>query len=200
MKKLNMLLLQNKAWAKGRSEIDEGYFGAMSESQSPDILWIGCSDSRVPPDEVINTRPGSLFVHRNIANLVYEDDENLMSVIEYAVKYLKVKYIILCGHYGCGGVKAAMDGIDNPRLSKWTRMVAEVKTELKSNPSSLDKDKQELDLLVEKSVLRQVENLKKLDVVKDSWASTGYPKIAGWVYDLKTGLINHLSLYEHHPE
>ncbi len=188
MKKLSMLLLQNRAWAKGRSEIDEGYFGAMSEVQTPEILWIGCSDSRVPPDEVINTRPGSLFVHRNIANLVYEDDNNLMSVIEYAVKFLKVKYIILCGHYGCGGVRAAMEGIDNPKLTHWTRMVAEVKNEFKEKP--------DLDQLVEKSVLRQVDNLKKLDVVKMSLVETGYPKIAGWVYDLKTGLIKHLSLHE----
>lgn len=184
MKRLKRLLLQNKAWAQGQSEVDPGYFDSMAQLQTPEILWIGCSDSRVPPDEVINTRPGSLFVHRNIANLVYSDDANLMSVIEYAVKYLKVQFIILCGHYNCGGVKAALDGIDNPILNKWIGMVTDLKSSLPTKP--------ELNELVEKSVICQVENLAKLTVIQEAWKQSHYPKIVGWVYDLNTGLIKEL--------
>jgi len=184
MKTLKRFLLQNKAWASGKSEIDPSYFSTMALDQSPEILWIGCSDSRVPPDEIINTAPGSLFVHRNIANLVYHDDQNLMSVMEYAVKYLKVKYVIVCGHYNCGGVKAAMTGIDNAKLTSWTRMVAETKSSLKGEV--------DLNTLVEQNVLKQVENLAKTEVIQSAWKEATYPKVVGWVYDLKTGLLKEL--------
>lgn len=184
MKTLKRFLLQNKAWAQGQTEIDPEYFSNMSIDQNPEILWIGCSDSRVPPDEIINSKPGSLFVHRNIANLVYHEDQNLMSVMEYAIKYLKVKYVIVCGHYNCGGVKAAMDGIDNDKLSNWTRMVAETRSKASHDVN--------LKSLVELNVLKQVENLVKTEVIQSAWKESYYPKVVGWVYDLKTGLIKEL--------
>lgn len=185
MKLIYRLLLQNKAWAKGKTEIDPEYFESMSKTQNPEILWIGCSDSRVPPDEVINSSPGTLFVHRNIANLVYENDENLMSVIEYAVKYLKVNYVIVCGHYNCGGVRAAMEGIDNERLSQWTRMISEIK---KNSPEI-----GEVNQMVEASVQMQVKKLKALPIIQESWAQRSGPIICGWVYDLQSGRIKVVS-------
>lgn len=184
MKVLERLLLENKAWAQGHSQMDPEYFDNMAKGQNPDILWIGCSDSRVPPDEVINTKPGTLFVHRNIANLVYQEDKNVLSVIEYAVKYLKVKYIIVCGHYGCGGVLAAINGIDNPVLQDWTKMIGAVNQE---TPSAKTADE-----VVEANVLQQIENLSKLEAVTGAWAEGADLKLVGWVYDLKNGLIKEL--------
>lgn len=188
MRTLKRLLLQNKAWALGQAGMDPEYFHNMALSQAPEILWIGCSDSRVPPDQVINTHPGNLFVHRNIANIVYAEDKNLLSVIEYAVRYLKVKYVVVCGHYGCGGVKAAMDGIDNPLLAEWTKKVAA----LYANASN----KLDFDELVEMSVKAQVETLKSLPVITDTWKNSEYPKIVGWVYDLKCGLIKEITEFD----
>lgn len=187
MEKIKRLLLENKAWAQGQIESDPDYFKNMAKEQNPEILWIGCADSRVPPNVVVNTRPGTVFVHRNIANLVYEDDENLMSVIEYAVLYLKVKYIILCGHYNCGGVKAAFDGIDNKRLARWTKSLAELK--LKNKPSDFNK-------LVEISVCEQIEKLKNLPVLKKAWENSNYPKLLGWVYDLNNGLLKEMTEFD----
>lgn len=183
MEKIKRLLLENKAWAEGQIQNDPDYFKNMAKDQSPEILWIGCADSRVPPNVVVNTKPGTVFVHRNIANLVYKEDENLMSVIEYAVLYLKVKYIIVCGHYNCGGVKAAFDGIENKRLSKWTKSLADLKAINK--PSDFNK-------LVELSVCDQVEKLKSLPAIKQAWENSDYPKLLGWVYDLNTGLLKEM--------
>jgi carbonic anhydrase len=188
MEILKKLLLQNKAWAKWNTEVDSEYFESMSKDQKPEILWIGCSDSRVPPDEVINTKPGTLFVHRNIANLVYESDQNLMSVMEYAVKYLKVNYVIVCGHYNCGGVRAALEGIDNERLKNWTRSISE-----NISKSSGAKD---LNSVVELNVIKQVEALQITPVIQEAWKNSEYPKLVGWVYDLKSGLIKELKFID----
>lgn len=186
---IKRLLLENMAWARGHAAIDPDYFTNMAKDQSPEILWIGCADSRVPPDEIINTKPGSLFVHRNIANLVYQDDENLMSVFEYAVLYLKVKYIIVCGHYNCGGVKAAFEGINNDRLSHWTRVIGEVKKQ--HAPKSVNE-------LVDLSVQAQLETIKNLPMVQKVWnEGAAYPKLIGWVYDLNSGLIKEIASYAH---
>lgn len=187
METIKRLLLENKAWAQGHADIDPEYFHNMALDQNPEILWIGCADSRVPPDEIINTKPGSLFVHRNIANLVHPDDENLLSVLEYAVKYLKVKYIIVCGHYNCGGVKAAFEGIDNPRLTNWTKSISELKFSKK--PEHFNK-------LVEYSVCKQIDNLKTIPVIQERWKTEQYPKLIGWVYDLRDGLVKELTTYE----
>lgn len=186
MEIIKKLILENRAWAKGNAEIDPTYFQRMAADQKPEILWIGCADSRVPPDEIINTKPGTLFVHRNIANQVFDSDENLLSVLEYAVLYLKVKYIIVCGHYNCGGVKAAFDGIDNPRLSNWMRNISKLKQEKKP------KDFNEL---AEHSVRAQIENLKKIPVIQEAWKQSEYPKLISWIYDIKNGNIIQLASY-----
>lgn len=183
MNTIQRLILENKAWAEAHSKADPTYFKLMAESQNPEILWIGGSDSRVPPSEIINTRPGDIFVHRNIGNLVYLEDENLMSVIEYAVGCLKVKIIIVCGHYGCGGVQAAFDEIDNPRLKQWTRMIADLKKE--KQPKSLKE-------LVELNVIQQVKNLKEVPIIKNLEKTNDAPEIVGWVYDLESGLMKQL--------
>ncbi len=187
METIKKLLLENKAWAQGQIENDPEYFKKMANEQNPEILWIGCADSRVPPNVVINTKPGSVFVHRNIANLVNENDENLMSVIEYAVVYLKVKYIIVCGHYNCGGVKAAYEGIDNHKLSSWIKSLTQLKS--KHSPANYNQ-------LVELSIIAQLENLKKLDVIKKSWESAQSPMLLGWVYDLNNGLLKELKRFD----
>jgi len=187
MEKIRQLILENKAWALGHIEIDPHFFEKMADEQTPEILWISCADSRVPPNEIINARAGSLFVHRNIANLVYENDENLMSVIEYAISYLKIKYIIICGHFNCGGVKAAFEGIDNPRLEKWTSKLSDLKNS--HNPKTVNE-------LVEISVKSQVEALANFEIVKNAWKEGFFPKILGWVYDINTGLIKELSQIE----
>ncbi|MFI5390883.1 MAG: carbonic anhydrase [Bacteriovoracales bacterium] len=187
MEKIKRLLLENKAWAQGQIENDQDYFLNMAKDQSPDILWIGCADSRVPPNVVVNVRPGDLFVHRNIANLVNKDDENLMSVIEYGVLFLKVKYIIVCGHYNCGGVKAAFDGIENKRISNWTKSLSELKDKNKpTDPNNL----------VEISVCDQIEKLKKLPAIIKAWEDGPFPILVGWVYDLKTGLLKEMSKFD----
>lgn len=186
MEKIKRLILENKAWAHGHSELDPEFFANMAKDQNPDILWIGCSDSRVPPDEIINTKPGSLFVYRNVANVVNATDESLMSVVEYAVLYLKIKYIIICGHYNCGGVRAAFDGIDNPRLAKWTQGISEIKKK---------QDSKTVDELVEQNVCAQAGKVAELPVIKDARKSGQYPLIVSWVYDLRNGLIKELGVF-----
>jgi carbonic anhydrase len=188
MENIKRFILENKAWAKGNAEIDPDYFSNMAKDQNPDMLWIGCADSRVAPDEIINAKPGSVFVHRNIANLVYSDDENLMSVIEYAVLYLKVKYIVVCGHYNCGGVKAAYDGIDNKRLCNWTKDISELKD---------SKEPKDFKHLVELNVERQINKLKTIPAIQQAWQSGNHPKLVGWIYDIHTGLIKEQLTYIH---
>lgn len=184
MDKVTRLILENKAWAQGKVDFDPEYFKKMAKDQAPEILWIGCSDSRVPPDQIINSDPGNLFVHRNIANLVYASDPNLMSVLEYAVIYLRVKYIVLCGHYNCGGVAAAFNGIENERLSSWIEEVAKVKKA--KNPQSVNE-------LVEMNICQQVQNIKNLPLLQKLKDSDQCPEVLGWVYDLRTGLLKLLS-------
>ncbi|MCB9091453.1 MAG: carbonic anhydrase [Halobacteriovoraceae bacterium] len=187
MENIKKLLLENKAWAKGHADIDPAYFENLAKGQKPDILWIGCADSRVPPDEIINSRPGTLFVHRNIANIIHANDENFLSVLEFAIRFLKVRYVIVCGHYNCGGVQAAFEGIENDRLTHWTESVRELKE--KHNPKSINE-------LVEISVCAQVEKLKSLPVIQEAWKAGEYPKILGWVYNLHNGLLKELTLYD----
>ena len=180
MDKLKKLMLENKAWAKGHNEMDSSYFQNMAYGQNPEILWVGCADSRVIPNEIINAKPGELFVHRNIANLIHEDDESFMSVLEYAITCLKIKYVIICGHYGCGGVKAALEGIDNKRINSWIKDIKDIK---------LEKKVEDLNHLVELNVCKQVQNLNKIldKNIIDTKGST--PQVIGWVYDIKEGLI-----------
>src|SRR6478735_7601087 len=169
------LLLENKAWASEKIQDDPEYFQRLSQIQAPEFLWIGCSDSRVPANEITGTQPGEIFVHRNIANMVIHTDLNLISVLEYAVNVLKVQHIIVCGHYGCGGVKAAMTRHSVGIINKWIR---NIKDETKR-----------VDRLVELNVQEQVINLAKTSIVQTAWKYHQRPAIHGWVYGLNDGLI-----------
>lgn len=192
MSVIENLLLNNKAWAEDRIEENPDYFKKLAAIQTPEYLWIGCSDSRVPANEVTGTAPGEIFVHRNIANMVVHTDINLLSVLTYAVDVLEVKHIIVCGHYGCGGVKAAMGNDYLPLINNWLRNIKDV---YKTNRAELhaieDKEKQ-FDRLVELNVLEQVHHLAETNIVQGAWKKREMPLVHGWVYGLNNGIIKPL--------
>lgn len=192
MKSYNKLLTDNKIWAKERLELDEDYFTNLAKDQKPQFLWIGCADSRVPAEEVTNTQPGEVFVHRNVANMVVHTDMNLLSVLQYAVEVLKVKHVIVCGHYGCGGVKAAMGNTDLGLINKWLRNIKEVYDKHNYEIKSISDDDKRFDRLVELNVEEQVKNLSKTTIVQRAWANRSLPHLHGWVFDMKTGLIKEI--------
>jgi carbonic anhydrase len=183
------LFLSNQAWAQEKLDVDGEYFTRLAKDQNPDYLWIGCSDSRVPANEIIGAQPGELFVHRNIANLVVHTDLNLLSVLDYAVTHLKVKHIILCGHTGCGGVKAAMSHNNFDLLNKWLRNLKEVYYHHREEIESIQNEEERVDRFVEINVVEQVQNLAKTSVVQKSWQRHQLPLIHGWVYDMNNGLL-----------
>jgi carbonic anhydrase len=189
MNAFEKLLLQNKAWAFETQSEDPGYFDRLSKGQSPEFLWIGCSDSRVPANQITGTNPGDIFVHRNIANLVVEDDINMLSVLEYAVIHLKVKHVIVCGHYGCGGVKAALSSDSFGLLDKWLINIKDVYQENREVIDSIADQDTRANLLTEFSVRQQVINLSKTDTIRRAWDKGARPHIHGWVYGLKDGLL-----------
>lgn len=190
MESYHKLLLENKAWAEEKVQDDPKYFSRLADIQRPDFLWIGCSDSRVPANEITNTQPGEIFVHRNIANMVVNTDTNLLAVLEYAVVHLKVKHVIVCGHYGCGGVKASMTNKDYGLINKWLRNIKEVYEKHETELNGITEEQKRLDRLVELNVIEQVNNLAKTTIVQRSWHQRNYPHLHGWVFDLHTGLIN----------
>jgi carbonic anhydrase len=184
------LLLQNKAWAEEITSDDPGYFEKLSHLQTPEFLWIGCSDSRVPADRITGTQPGEIFVHRNIANLVVNTDVNLLAVLDYAVTVLKVKHVIICGHYGCGGIKAAATKIDHkPVLNMWLRNIKDVYRLHRNELDSIKSEERRTDRLVELNVQEQVTNLAKTTIIQKAWKKEQRPDLHGWVYGLKDGLI-----------
>ncbi len=190
MQSYEKLLLENKSWAKEKVFDDPDFFKRLEKLQTPEFLWIGCSDSRVPANEVTNTQPGEIFVHRNIANLVVNTDVNLLSVLSYAVGHLKVKHIIVCGHYGCGGVKAAMTKQDfRPVLNMWLRNIKDVYRLHKSELDAIENEDQRADRLVELNVREQVFNLAKTSIIQRTWANGDGPHLHGWVYGLHDGVI-----------
>ncbi len=184
------LLLNNKAWAKEQIIDDPQFFERLADVQKPEVLWIGCSDSRVPADRITNTQPGEIFVHRNIANLVVNTDVNLLSVLSYAVGHLKVKHVIVCGHYGCGGVRASMSKNDfRPVLNMWLRNIKDVYRLHREELDAIEDEDQRADRLTELNVQEQVINLAKTSIVQRTWAQDQQPHLHGWVYGLKDGLI-----------
>ncbi len=184
------LLLENKAWATEQIEDDPQFFSRLEHIQTPEFLWIGCSDSRVPADKITGTQPGEIFVHRNIANLVINTDVNLLSVVDYAVNHLKVKHIIVCGHYGCGGVKAAMTNQDfNYVLNMWLRNIKDVYHLHKNELNAIDTEQNRFDRLVELNVIEQVNHLAKTSIIQRAWKNDNRPHLHGWVYGLKDGII-----------
>ena len=191
MKSYEALLAANKNWAAQKLSLNPGYFENLAEVQNPEFLWIGCSDSRVPANEITGTEPGEIFVHRNIANLVVHTDVNMLSVLEYAVVHLEVKHVIICGHYGCGGVKAAMGNGDfNQVLNMWLRIIKDVYRHNKKELDAIEDVKQRADRLVELNVKEQAEKLCKTSIIQNAWKKRKGPHIHGWVYGLEDGLIN----------
>ena len=186
------LLLNNKAWAEDRIEENPDYFKKLAALQTPEYLWIGCSDSRVPANEVTGTAPGEIFVHRNIANMVVHTDINLLSVLTYAVDVLEVKHIIVCGHYGCGGVKAAMGNDYLPLINNWLRNIKDVYKANRTELKSIQDEEKQFDRLVELNVLEQVHHLAETNIVQGAWKKREMPLIHGWVYGLNNGIINPL--------
>jgi carbonic anhydrase len=193
--KVQELLDNNKRWASQKLEEDPGFFASRSEGQSPEYLWIGCSDSRVPAESLTGLKPGELFVHRNIANLVVNTDLNCLSVLTYAVEHLKVKHIIVCGHYGCGGVKAATaHDLDLGVIEHWLRNIRDVKRLHWPELSKVDDEQLRLNRLTELNVAEQCINLFKTGVVQQARLRSGFPKIHGLVYDIKDGLLKQIDV------
>ena len=192
MKAYEKLLLENKAWAAEQLFDDPDFFKRLASVQSPEFLWIGCSDSRVPSNVITGTLPGEIFVHRNIANLVVPDDVNLLSVLHYAVTYLKVKHVIVCGHYGCGGVKAAADNESYGILDTWLDNIKSVLRENKKELDSIRSSDERLDRLTELSVEQQVRNIANTTIIRDAWQAGLRPELHGWIYGMKDGLLKQL--------
>lgn len=191
MKIYEKLLLENKAWAKEKIEDDPEFFSRLEHLQTPKFLWIGCSDSRVPANEITGTQPGEIFVHRNIANLAVNTDVNLLSVLEYAVKVLKVEHVIVCGHYGCGGVKAALTNNDYGQvLNMWLRNIKDVYRLHNKEMEAMPDGDAKVNRLIELTVREQVMNLAKTSTIQKAWKNENRPLIHGWVYSLADGLIN----------
>lgn len=196
MNTIGKLLLENKAWAKSKIDIDQDYFTKMARDQNPEYLWIGCSDSRVHPSEMTNSDPGQMFVHRNIANLVVHTDMNFLSVLQYAVDALKVKHVIVCGHYGCGGVKAAIAHQSLGLIDNWIRNIEDTYFSHRSEIDLL-KGTAQVDKLVELNVIEQVRNLAHTSTIQKAWHDRQGPIVHGWVYDMYTGLIKQLVTLDH---
>ncbi len=188
------IFIKNKEWAAAKKENDPGFFEKLAKHQNPEFLFIGCSDSRVPANGLTGTEPGDLFVHRNIANLVIDTDMNIMSVIQYAVQVLKVKHIVVCGHYGCGGVQAAMQKQSLGLIDNWLQNIRDVYRLHQEELDQIKDHKKEFDRLVEVNVEEQCINMMKINFVQNSYSETGYPKIHGWVYNLEDGNLKDLNL------
>jgi carbonic anhydrase len=194
MESYKQLLLANKAWVEEKLKIRPDYFTERAESQTPEFLWIGCSDSRVPAEDITGTEPGELFVHRNIANMVVHTDLNLLSVLQYAVEALKVKHVIVCGHYNCGGVKHAMTRHDLGLIENWLRHLKDIYRIHQDQIESVADPQARWDRLVEINVTEQVQNLAKTAIVQRAWHGEQRPTLHGWVYDLRTGYLKELAL------
>lgn len=191
MKTLKRLFEQNREWARKITEHDPDFFAHLSQQQSPEYLWIGCSDSRVPANQIVDLKPGDVFVHRNIANVVVHTDLNCLSVVQYAVDILKVKHIIVCGHYGCGGVKAAMDDQDHGLIDNWLRHIKDVSRLHADSLEGLSAE-QKLNRLCELNVIEQVANVCDTTIVKNAWKNGADLCVHGWIYELENGLLKDL--------
>ncbi len=192
MRSYEKLLLENKAWAAEQTGRDPEFFSRLEKVQTPEFLWIGCSDSRVPANEITNTAPGEIFVHRNIANLVVNTDLNVLSVLQYAVEVLKVKHVIVCGHYGCGGVKAAMGNNDLGLINKWLRHIKDTYRFHQQELDAMADMNDRADRLAELSVEEQVMNLAKTSIIQHAWKSDNRPVLHGWIYRLSDGILHNL--------
>ena len=192
MNSIEHLIKRNIDWANGIKQQDPEFFSTLSKQQTPDYLWIGCSDSRVPANQIVNLPPGEVFVHRNIANLVVHSDLNCLSVIQYAVEILKVKHIIVCGHYGCGGVKAALEANPHGLIDNWLRHIKDVKRFNAEKLQNINAD-EKVDFLCELNVLEQVTNVCNTTIVQDAWDKGANLSVHGLIYNIENGILNDLT-------
>ncbi len=190
----NQLLENNKKWVTSKLEKDPDYFKKLSTGQKPPVLWIGCADSRVPANEIIGAEPGEVFVHRNIANVVVHSDMNMLSVLDYAVNVLQVKHIIVCGHYGCGGVQAAMTNKHIGLIDNWIRHIKDVYRFHHEELDAISDENQRFNRFVELNVFEQVLDLGKTSIVQSAWERGQEVHVHGWVYDIHDGLINDMKV------
>jgi carbonic anhydrase len=188
------LLLQNKAWVEQRNIEDKDFFKRLSSQQTPDFLWIGCSDSRVPANQITGTDPGEVFVHRNIANMVNHTDMSMLSVLDYAVNVLEVKHVVVCGHYGCGGVLAAMANKQLGLIDNWIRHIKDVYRMHQDELEAISDIKERTDRFIELNVIEQVYDLGKTSIIQNAWQKRGAPAVHGWVYDIRNGIIKDLNV------
>lgn len=194
MEKFERIFKNNEEWVAQKLKLDANYFKNLATGQQPEYLYIGCSDSRVTAEDLMGLNPGEVFIHRNVANLVVSTDNNLNAVVQYAVEFLKVKYIIVCGHYECGGVRAAMNPSDMGQLNSWLQTLRDVYRLHRTELDQITDDKEKFDRLVQLNVMEQCINIIKIDHVQRSWYKTGYPQIYGWVFDVRTGKLIDLDL------
>jgi carbonic anhydrase len=190
----NTLLENNKKWVERMLDKDPAFFERLSHGQQPPILWIGCSDSRVPANEIIGAQPGEVFVHRNIANMVIHTDMSMLSVLDYAINILKVKHVIVCGHYGCGGVQAAMTNKPFGLIDNWIRHIKDVYRFHQPELDAIEDETERFNRFVELNVFEQVLDLAKTSIIQTAWENQQNVHIHGWVYDIKDGIINDLNL------
>jgi carbonic anhydrase len=191
VKTLEHLFERNRAWANAVKKHEPEFFTRLSKQQAPEYLWIGCSDSRVPANEIVNLPPGEVFVHRNIANVVVHTDLNCLSVIHFAVEMLRVKHIIVCGHYGCGGIRAALDEQDHGLIDNWLRHIKDVSRFNAERLADLG-DQQKTDALCELNVIEQVTNVCNTTIVKHAWRRGAELSVHGWIYGIKDGILKGL--------
>jgi len=190
---LEELFARNRSWAEAVKASDPAFFEKLSEQQSPQYLWIGCSDSRVPANQIVGLMPGEVFVHRNVANMVVHTDFNCLSVLQYAVDVIKVKYVMVVGHYGCGGVRAAYENADNGLIDNWLRNIKEVQHRHRDDLEAIADKDQRLETLCELNVMAQVANVCHTTIVQNAWQRGQPLSVHGWVYSLKDGLLKDLN-------
>ena len=188
------ILDNNKQWVENQLKIDPNYFKDLSQGQKPPLLWIGCSDSRVPANEIIGAKPGEVFVHRNIANMVVHSDMNMLSVLDYAVNALKIKHVIVCGHYGCGGVKAAMGNNSIGIIDNWIRHIKDVYRLHHQELNAIENENDRFNRFVEINVVEQVFDLAKTSIVQSAWNNGQELTLHGWVYGLNSGFVTDLNV------
>ncbi|HAD09910.1 MAG TPA: carbonate dehydratase [Porticoccaceae bacterium] len=194
MSSLQHLLDNNRQWAQSVSREEPDFFNQLSRQQSPEYLWIGCSDSRVPATQIVSLAPGEIFVHRNIANVVVHTDLNCLSVVQYAVEVLKVKHIIVCGHYGCGGVKAALENQEHGLIDNWLRHIRDVQRYHADEIEQCASDEEKLNRLCERNVMEQVMNVCSTTIVQQAWRAGQTLSVHGWIYSIGDGLIKDLGV------
>ncbi|NNJ54002.1 MAG: carbonate dehydratase [Ignavibacteriaceae bacterium] len=194
MKVLKHLFENNRKWASNQIKNDADFFKRLSQQQNPDYLWIGCSDSRVPANQIVGLPPGEVFVHRNVANLIVEKDLNCLSVIQFAVEALKVKHIIVCGHYGCGGVKTVMENKKLGLIDNWLANIHKIKEKYDSELSEINNTAVQLSKMCELNVIEQVKNVCNTEFVQSAWQNNQSLSVHGWIYDISDGLLQDLEV------